>query len=150
MICLKCKNKLDDSCNFCNLCGADMKQYGLRVHFSIQGGGSNYEHVPEEDKILTDLIEQLGEPKELFEIQKRAEDYTTLRFMDHDLIRLKYSTGAKWIDISLSNELKKQYIDSDLFLANRKNKLFWRSKLYTNDLREYIDIIKDSLDSFKE
>lgn len=147
MICLKCKNKLDDSCNFCNICGANMSLYGLKVHIGIQGAESNYEHVTDEDKILNDLIEQLGKPKENFEIQKRSEEYTTLRYKDNDLVRLKYSTGSKWIDIFMSNDLRQQYVDSDLFLANRKNKLFWRSKLYTDDLKEYIDIIKTALDS---
>ena len=147
MICLKCKNKLDDSCNFCNICGANMSLYGFKVHIGIQGAGSNYEHVADEDIILNDLIEQLGKPKENFEIQKRAEEYTTLRYKDNDLVRLKYSTGSKWIDIFMSNDLRQQYVDSDLFLANRKNKLFWRSKLYTDDLKEYIDIIKTALDS---
>lgn len=146
MICLKCKNKLDDSCNFCNICGANMSLYGLKVHFGIQGAESNYEHVSDEDIILNDLIKQLGKPKENFEIQKRAEDYTTLRYKDNDLVRLKYSKGAKWIRLLIIYELRDQYIDSDLFEANSKKNLWWKSKLYTDDLKEYIDIIKEILD----
>lgn len=141
LICLKCKNKMEKEGNFCSQCGAKMSIYGLQVNVSI-GGSGEHKAVPEEETILNNFIDTLDVPKEDFKIEKKSDNYTTLVYKDRDLIRLKYTDLAKWVEVIVVRDMKKKYLDSPLFEENTKSKVFWKSILKDKDLTPYKEIIE--------
>lgn len=84
-----------------------------------------------------------------FAIEHNCKDYTTLKYKDYDIVRLKYGNQAKWIKLFVQD--KKKYINDPLFEAqNNKNELYWKSTLNTiEDLDKYINIIKERLEKIK-
>ena len=83
---------------------------------------------------LIDYIDKL-------QIVSNTENYTTLKYKEHDLIRLKYSDKSKWITIFIPPKYKEHYINDPLFEKQKnKNQLHWKSSLDTEqDLTKYVD-----------
>lgn len=101
------------------------------------------------------LAEQLvlkGADKSKFKVENHSDNYLTLVYDNNDLIRLKYSALAKWISIPVSANDRKNYIDSDLFSAQRnKNEYFWKSNFYSfEDLDTYIPLLENSIKQLEE
>ena len=84
-----------------------------------------------------------------FTIEHNCQDYTTLKYKDYDIVRLKYGDVSKWIKLFVQD--KKKYIDDPLFEAQtNKKELYWKSKINTiEDLDKYIDIINERLEKIK-
>lgn len=82
-------------------------------------------------------------------IAHNCKDYTTLKYKDYDIVRLKYGDLSKWIEVFVRD--KKKYMDNPLFEAQKnKNQLYWKSKINTiEDLDKYIDIIKEHINNIK-
>ena len=142
LICLKCKNKMEKDYNYCTQCGANMSIYGLQVNVNIGGANTEHEAVPEEEAMLKEFIDTLDIPKDDFNIEKKSDNYTTLVYKDRDLIRLKYTDLAKWVEVIVVKDMKKKYLDSPLFEENTKNKVFWKSILKDKDLTPYKEIVE--------
>ena len=98
--------------------------------------------------ILNQIAKDIG--IENFELVNNSEDYTTLKYNDYDLIRLKYTDNAKWISIFLTKEDKSLNIDNILFAAQKnKNQLFWKSDI-NGDLSVYYSFIKNKYNELKQ
>ena len=82
-------------------------------------------------------------------IEHNCKDYTTLKYNNYDIIRLKYGSISKWIQIFILD--RKKYVDNPLFATQKnKNQIMWKSTINTiEDLDKYIEIIKDTLEKIK-
>lgn len=140
LICLKCKNKMEKEGNYCSQCGADMSIYGFKMELNV-GNPKEHEAVPEEEAILNSFVDSLNYSKDDFTIKKPSENYTTLAYKEYDIVRLKYTDIAKWVELPVIKDMKKKYIDNSLFEENTKNKVFWKSYLKSPDLSAYKEII---------
>lgn len=107
----------------------------------IKGITHEYTHVPEEDYILREFIKTLDYPNEDFKIVKPSQNYTTLKYKDYDLIRLKYTDITKWLEVPVIKDMKKKYIGDPLFEEKTKKNIFWKSFLNDTDLSAYKEII---------
>lgn len=97
----------------------------------------------DEVSILNSFIDSyLSEYKDNLQIVSNTDDYTTLKYNDMDLIRLKYSDNTKWITIFIPPKYKNEYIENELFITQKnKNQLHWKSVITNkNDLSKYVDI----------
>ena len=79
-----------------------------------------------------------------FKISANSSNYTTLSYLDVDIVRVKQSLKASWIKIMISNEDNKTQRDNPIF-ANQKNKgeSFWICPI--NDLKEIYPFINRSI-----
>ena len=77
-----------------------------------------------------------------YEIVNNSDDYTTLKYKEYDLIRLKYTDRSKWISLFLTKEDRDSNIDNPLFeVQKNKKQLFWKSFI-TQDFDIYYPFIK--------
>lgn len=77
-----------------------------------------------------------------YEIVNNSDDYTTLKYKEYDLIRLKYTDRSKWISLFLTKEDRDSNIDNPLFeVQKNKKQLFWKSFI-TQDIDIYYPFIK--------
>ena len=84
-----------------------------------------------------------------FEIVNNTEDYTTLKYKEYDLVRLKYTDKAKWISLFLTKDDKSSNIDNPLFeVQKNKKQLFWKSNI-TQDVDIYYPFIKHRYDEIQ-
>lgn len=62
-----------------------------------------------------------------FKISANSSNYTTLSYLDVDIVRVKQTPKTSWIKIMISNEDNKTQRDNPIF-ANQKNKgeSFWK------------------------
>lgn len=97
-----------------------------------------------EESILTEYAKNF---KQKTSVVHNCKDYTTLQYHDVDILRLKYSDGAKWVRIFIVPKYKKKYIDDPLFSEEeKKTQLFWKSTIESkDDLDKFIDIINEDL-----
>ena len=102
-----------------------------------------------EVSILKKIIDDLNLKDAV--VNTNTTDYTTLNYKHRDIVRLKYTDKTKWISIYLTDNDKKEYIDSPLFEAQKKKTQFlWKSKLENDDLNQYYKFIKNSCDFIDE
>ncbi len=103
-----------------------------------------YEHNPDEDKILLDLVSKLGGTG--FKIEKNSQDYTSLKYGVLDLCRVKYTPKSHWIRIYIGGkERREKYKDDLMFYSqDNKNQVYWISH-FSNSLDEYIPILKEAM-----
>lgn len=82
-------------------------------------------------------------------IEHNSQDYTTLKYKDYDIVRLKYGDIAKWIKVFVQD--KNKYMNDPRFEEQKnKKELFWKSTIYKiEDLDNYIDVIKERLEKIK-
>lgn len=163
MFCVKCGNKIDETKDkFCSKCGISLFHYcpscGVKIldnhkycpncaaHiiatnlFEVQGLYTNYEHNETEEDICKNIIEDLGVDSSLFSFSKHCKEYTTLKYKDNDIARIKYTSGARWIKILISNDSSKIYMDSPLFDAQQnKRQAFWKSNI--KSIYDYKDVL---------
>lgn len=83
-------------------------------------------------------------------IVHNCKDYTTLKYKDYDIARLKYGNISKWIQIFILD--RKKYIDNLLFEAQKnKNQIMWKSIINTiEDLDKYTDILKETIEKLNK
>lgn len=102
-----------------------------------------------EKKILLNLIEYFNKEykKDNFNIIQNTMDYTTLKYNNFDIVRLKYTNKTKWIKLFLTPSDKYLYINNDLFSAQKnKNEFYWKSLLYNeDDIIKYSNIIRNCI-----
>lgn len=97
----------------------------------------------DEVSILNNFVDSyLSDYKDKMQVVSNSGNYTTLKYGDFDLIRLKYNDNTKWITIFIPPKYKNDYIDSDLFITQKnKNQLHWKSLINDKtDLSKYVDI----------
>lgn len=83
-------------------------------------------------------------------IINNSTDYTTLKYKDYDLVRLKYTESSKWISLFLTKEDKNNNINNILFDAQKnKNQLFWKSNI-NSDIDIYYSFIKNKYNELKQ
>lgn len=99
-------------------------------------------HNEDEDRVIYSILDKLDINKSYCRIEKNSDDYTTLKYKDYDLIRIKYTTNTQWIKILfIDKELKAKYNDDPLFAAQtKKTELMWKSVI--NNIYDYNDILK--------
>lgn len=94
----------------------------------------------DEIELLNKIATDLGIVN--YEIVNNSDNYTTLKYKEYDLVRLKYTTRTKWISIFLSKEERNSNIDNPLFDAQKnKNQLFWKSTI-NQDIDIYYPFIE--------
>lgn len=103
----------------------------------------------DENRIIYAILDKLDVNTEMCKIEKNSTDYTTLKYKQYDLLRIKYTNGAKWIKILMANkELKNEYMDNPLFEAQKnKNEIMWKSTI--DNIDDYIDIINKVIKNIK-
>ena len=86
-----------------------------------------------------------------FSIIHNSADYSTLRYKDFDILRLKYGTKSKWIKVYIFPKNKSKYENNPLFDKQKnKNEFLWKSIIETpDDLDQYIEIIKEQIEYLK-
>lgn len=98
-----------------------------------------------EMNILEYIIRQIANSvdKESLNIVSKCNDYTTLCYKEHDIVRLKCSDKSKWIKVFIFKENKEQYINSELFVNQKnKNEYMWKGSFNDmDDIDNYLDII---------
>lgn len=102
--------------------------------------------------ILTDFIESyLSDYKDKLDIVSNCDKYTTLKYGDYDLIRLKYSDNTKWLTIFINPKMKEDFENSELFISQKnKNQLHWKSILSDRtDLSKFVDIAIRDIELFQ-
>lgn len=101
-------------------------------------------NLPSEKEILLNFIKNFNYD---LKIVSNSANYTTVQYHDFDLLRLKYGTLAKWIEVCMPTEIKKKYINNPLFeMEKNKNRVFWKAKIEkAEDLNYFIDIINENL-----
>jgi hypothetical protein len=84
-----------------------------------------------------------------FTIEHNCQDYTTLKYKEYDVVRLKYGQLSKWIKLFVQD--KQKYMNDPLFETQQnKKELYWKSAINTiEDLDKYIEIIKERLEKIK-
>lgn len=103
----------------------------------------------DENRIIYAILDKLDVDTEMCKIEKNSTDYTTLKYKQYDLLRIKYTNGAKWIKILMANkELKNEYMDNPLFeVQKNKNEIMWKSTI--NNIDDYIDILNKVIKNIK-
>lgn len=103
----------------------------------------------DENRIIYAILDKLDVDTEMCKIEKNSTDYTTLKYKQYDLLRIKYTNGAKWIKILIVNkELKNEYMDNPLFEAQKnKNEIMWKSTI--DNIDDYIDILNKVIKNIK-
>ena len=102
-----------------------------------------------EKKILLNLLEYLDNEYKTnnFNIVQNSIDYTTLKYKNFDIVRLKYTSKTKWIKLFLTPSDKYIYTSDDLFSVQKnKNEFYWKSLLNNEeDIIKYINIIRNCI-----
>ena len=103
----------------------------------------------DENRIIYAILDKLDVDTEMCKIEKNSTDYTTLKYKQYDLLRIKYTNGAKWIKILMVNkEIKNEYMDNPLFEAQKnKNEIMWKSTI--DNIDDYIDILNKVIKNIK-
>lgn len=103
----------------------------------------------DENRIIYAIFDKLDVDTEMCKIEKNSTDYTTLKYKQYDLLRIKYTNGAKWIKILMANkELKNEYMNNPLFEAQKnKNEIMWKSTI--DNIDDYIDILNKVIKNIK-
>lgn len=113
--------------------------YTIYVKSNLDGLPMNPDEVSAINLILTKL------PYNDFKIEKTAVIYTTLKYKEYDLFRIRVDKVEKSIRIFIPPELKEKYIDNKLFTNQKnKNQFYWFS--YINNLFDYTDILIDVIE----
>lgn len=74
-----------------------------------------------------------------FEIRHRSEAYTTLAYRDSDLIRVKWTEGAKWIMLQIRGDMAQKYAEDPLFNGqNDKKALMWKAQSAGRDITDQL------------
>lgn len=97
----------------------------------------------QEEAICQFFIDHMEDKElDLFSIEHRTEEYTTLVYQKNDFLRVKYTPDSKWLSISLSEEDRANYKDDELFtMQSNKNQRHWKSRIYDMDsLEQYIPL----------
>lgn len=156
MYCIKCGKQINEGDNFCCHCGVKVNEK-TSFKATLVVGKKTFSENPNmeaEKAVLVKWIKYFTNKydRALFSIVKNSKDYTTLKYKAFDIIRLKYSPTSKWIKIFMTPDNKKQYINNHLFdLQKRKNELYWKGIIEEEkDIEEYVKIINDSIEYFKE
>lgn len=100
----------------------------------------------EEMRICEAAIRLLGDfSADCFEIQRRSASYTTLRYRDSDVLRVKYTDRAKWVAVR-SFGLN----ENDPRFAKQKNKKqsFWQADI--NSPEDVADFVPQMVYACKE
>lgn len=147
--CTNCGTKIELGNKFCTNCG---HKVGLVVEFNIKGV-NQYDKVESEEEAANKIINDLGLDKSLFRYDKPCKDYSSIKYGDYDLFRIKYTDNTKWIKIPLfDNDTINANIDNPLFEAeNNKKSLYWKSQI--NNLYDYKDLLlkaKDYIDKMNK
>lgn len=103
-----------------------------------------------ETKDLQYIISKMDN-QELFDIIKRSNEYTTLRYKESDIVRLKHSDNVFWIKLAICyiDKNRQELFDSKLFEAqNKMSEGFWKSNV--DSLDDYIDLIKEIIQKYNE
>lgn len=99
----------------------------------------------DEERACEYFIDELvkkGRNRDKFKIEHRAQEYTSLVYGLSDFIRIKITDNTKWISIFVSDEDKKKYENSPLFVKQIDKAAFhWKSYFESfDDLSKYIDL----------
>ena len=99
----------------------------------------------DEEKILNEYAKNFKSKD--FYIEHNSSNYTTLCYHEYDIIRLKYGSIAKWIEIFIVPKYKEKYINDSLFdEQENKNQLYWHSSIQNiQDLNKFKDIVKEDM-----
>lgn len=100
----------------------------------------------DENKIIYAIMDKLGINSPMYRIEKNSDDYTTLKYKQYDLMRVKFTNNTKWIKILMvDKELKNKYNNDPLFESQKnKNELMWKSII--NNIYDYNDILKQVIE----
>ena len=141
--CTQCGNAIKDKeAKFCTKCGHKL----FYASVVIKGGIQNYDRVQSEDDAIEIILDDLGLDRNLFKIEKPSQAYTTLRYNNYDLFRIKYTNKARWIKIPMFNDMIDLYKDNPLFEAqNNKSEYMWKSEI--KSLFDYKEMILKAIDN---
>ena len=79
-----------------------------------------------------------------FSINKPSLTYTTLKYKEYDLIRVRVDNNEMSIRVFVPPTIKDKWINSLLFInQSNKNQLFWFS--YINNIFDYTEVILDAI-----
>ena len=119
---------------------------GKEFQFLI-GKQQEYENpnAEEEENILKEYIKDFKNKK--FHIEHNSKNYSTLCYRDYDIIRFKYGSIGKWIEIFIVPKYKNKYIDNSLFNEQANtNQLYWHSSIKNiKDLKKFNDIVIEDI-----
>lgn len=117
------------------------QQFTIFAKSNIDGYDIDYDS--DECVILRNIIEHMGLDFDMFELSKTAETYTTLKYMDHDLIRLR--SDDKYNEIRLPIYNRDKYENDERFVnQENKNQHFWISTIH--NMYDYEDVIEDAME----
>lgn len=123
--------------------GKDGTKKSITISVNSNIDGYDIDYNSDEVQILQNIIEHMGLDFDMFELSKTADTYTTLKYMDHDLIRLR--SDDKYNEIRLPIYNRDKYIDDERFInQENKNQHFWISTIH--NIYDYEDVIEDAMD----
>lgn len=123
--------------------GKDGTKKSITISVNSNIDGYEIDENSDECVILRNIIEHMGLDFDMFELSKTAETYTTLKYMDHDLIRLRIDDKYNEIRLPIYNRDK--YENDERFLnQENKNQHFWISTIH--NMYDYEDVIEDAME----
>ena len=163
--CDKCESEMKQNDNFCSKCGGMVwKEYaGTKTMAELYDKDDprmcHYLHVipfyyktnkEKELGVLYELINNMPEYKENLSLQKKEELNTILKYKNYDVAKVQIiEPTSKNIKINIVD--KNKYIDNPLFAtAENKNEQFWMSPYDDKNMKQYVEIIKDSIKHYEE
>ena len=98
----------------------------------------------DEINLINLILEDLNYPSNEFKIVKNSNEYTTLKYKEYDLFRIKVADYS-WISIFIPPTIKSKYNDSPLFYDEpKKTHLHWKS--YIKNIYDYKEVLLDGIE----
>ena len=96
-----------------------------------------------EENILVDFMKYFNVG---LYVEHNSKDYTTLKYKDYDLLRLKFGSNARWVKVFIPT--RDRYINDPLFEEHtKKNELYWKSSIVrVQDLQKFINILNEDIE----
>lgn len=153
--CSNCDNELKEDSEFCSKCGYRVIRNVAQIGMSVDSKGA-YKPVrtayvnPEVIKLAKKFINAIPELK----IEYKTDEYTTLTYNNHDMLRIEWVYGAIRLRICPSNEDRVRYANHPFFASQINKKVaFWNAKYMETAFQFYVDMIKSTMvmdDSFNK
>ena len=116
----------------------DLYTYYVKIN-----DGYEDEMNPNEISAINLLLTKLPDSNE-YSIVKPSLTYTTLKYKDYDLLRIRIDKNEMSIRVFIPPDIKNKWINSPLFNnQSNKNQLFWFS--YINNLFDYVEPLIDAI-----
>ncbi len=107
----------------------------------------------QENDILKNIISILSNNynEKDFNVIAETRNYTTLKYKNNDIARIKYTDKAKWLSVLiLDNNLIRKYENDPLFSKQKNKKQFqWKSDFNENNINSYIEILNKACEQIE-